>query len=186
MQFLHVTFVKFSPTINLSFLRWGGGGALGASDGGAVAPASPTLCHHCVAMGSKLGPSYAWLFVSHPEQVIYESYNGPFPCLIKRYIDDIVGATSLLLADLQQFINYTNNFTQPCSSRTLLQKKACPFWTSSLLSLATKSPHPSTTNLQMPIASLTTIHRILRNAKTPPYPCLNSAVSVVFGQMMKI
>ena len=63
-----------------------------------------------VAMGSKLGPSYACLFVGHQEQLIYESYDGPLPCLIKRYIDDIVGATSLPLADLQRFINYTSNF----------------------------------------------------------------------------
>ena len=32
------------------------------------------------------------------------------PCLIKRYMDDIIGATSLPLEALQNFIDYTNNF----------------------------------------------------------------------------
>ena len=54
-----------------------------------------------VAMGSKLGPSYACLFLGYQEHLITQQYEGPFPHLIKRYIDDIVGATSLLLHQLQ-------------------------------------------------------------------------------------
>eukprot|EP00794_Sanderia_malayensis_P002349 gene2348-2705_t len=43
-----------------------------------------------VAMGSKLGPSYACLLVGYQEYLITQQYQGPFPHLIKRYIDDIV------------------------------------------------------------------------------------------------
>ena len=108
----------------------------------------------------------------------------PFSCLIKRHIDDIVGATSLPLADLQQFINYTNNFHPALKFRhpVLLQKKACHFghppyhlWQQNL----------HTHLLQMLIASLTMIHCILRNARTL-YPSLNSAISTIFVQIMKI
>ena len=63
-----------------------------------------------VAMGSKLGPAYACLFVGHQEELIFQSYTGPFPCLLRRYIDDIVGATSLSLKQLQAFIHFVNNF----------------------------------------------------------------------------
>lgn len=63
-----------------------------------------------VAMGSKLGPSYACLFVGYQEYLISQQYEGPFPHLIKRYIDDIVGATSLPLHQLQDFIDFVCNF----------------------------------------------------------------------------
>lgn len=139
-----------------------------------------------VAMGSKLGPSYACLFGGHQEQLIGESYDGPLPCLIKRYIDDIVGLTSLPIADLQRFINYTNSFHQTLQFSPILSRnKAYHFLTSSSPFQTTESLHPSTTNLQMPIVSLTTNRHILRNAKTR-FPTLNSAVFVVFVQMRKI
>ena len=80
-----------------------------------------------VAMGSKLGPSYACLFVGHQEQLIYDSYDGPLPCLIKRYIDDIVGATSLPLADLQRFINYTNSFHPALQFTHSITEESLPF-----------------------------------------------------------
>ena len=62
-----------------------------------------------IAMGSKLGPAYAGLFVGHQE-LISQIYDGPFPCLLTRYIDDIVGAASLPLNHIQDFINFVNNF----------------------------------------------------------------------------
>ena len=63
-----------------------------------------------VAMGSKLGPAYACLFVGHQEELIFQSYTGPLPCLLMRYIDDVVGATSLPLDHLQSFVHFVNNF----------------------------------------------------------------------------
>ena len=78
-------------------------------------------------MGSKLGPSYACLFVGHQEQLIYESYQGPLPCLIKRYIDDIIGATSLPLTDLQKFIDYTNNFHPALQFTYTITEASIPF-----------------------------------------------------------
>ena len=63
-----------------------------------------------VAMGSCLGPSYACLFMSYQEHLIFESYQGVFPDLYRRYIDDGVGAASLERDELLQFINYICNF----------------------------------------------------------------------------
>ena len=40
----------------------------------------------------------------------FQSYTGPFPCLLMHYIDDVVGATSLPLDHLQNFIHFVNNF----------------------------------------------------------------------------
>ena len=63
-----------------------------------------------VAMGSKLGPSYACLFVGYQEHLISQQYHGPFPHLIKRYIDYIIGATSLPCKELEEFIDFVSNF----------------------------------------------------------------------------
>ena len=53
---------------------------------------------------------YACLFVGHQGHLIWNSNNGPIPCLIKSYTDNIVGVTFLPLRALQNFIDYTNSF----------------------------------------------------------------------------
>ena len=45
-----------------------------------------------------------------PGNLTRQLYQGPFPQLIKRYIDDIVGGTSLPCQQLQQFIDFVSNF----------------------------------------------------------------------------
>ena len=45
-------------------------------------------------MGTKMGPSYANLFVGYIEHQFFNQYNGPKPDLYRRYIDDCVSATS--------------------------------------------------------------------------------------------
>ena len=63
-----------------------------------------------VAMGTKMGPSYACLFMGHIEHQILASYTGPTPELYKRYIDDCMGATSLPQAALLEFFDFVQNF----------------------------------------------------------------------------
>ena len=60
-----------------------------------------------VAMGTKMGPSYANLFVGYIEN---NQYNGPQPKVYRRYIDDCVGATSSTREELEQFIYSVNSF----------------------------------------------------------------------------
>ena len=63
-----------------------------------------------VAMGTKMGPSYANLFVGFIENNFFSNYHGPKPDLYKRYIDDCVGATSSSKEELNLFINSVNFF----------------------------------------------------------------------------
>ena len=63
-----------------------------------------------VAMGTKMGPNYANLFVSFVEKQIFEKYTDPIPDYLGRYIDDCVGTASCSRGDLECFINYVNNF----------------------------------------------------------------------------
>ena len=61
-------------------------------------------------MGTKMGPSYANLFVGYIEHEFFNQYNGPKPQLYRRYIDDCVGATSSTREELNQFITAVNSF----------------------------------------------------------------------------
>ncbi|KXJ08871.1 hypothetical protein AC249_AIPGENE5299 [Exaiptasia diaphana] len=63
-----------------------------------------------VAMGTKMGPSYANLFVGYIENLIFQQYTGPKPEFFGRYIDDCIGATSCSRDDLDSFISYVNSF----------------------------------------------------------------------------
>ena len=63
-----------------------------------------------VAMGSKMGPNYACLFVGYSEERIRSAYTGFVPQLHKRYIDDVVGAAQCSRLELDDFINYVSNF----------------------------------------------------------------------------
>ena len=63
-----------------------------------------------VAVGTKMGPSYANLFVGFIESKFFSNYHGPKADLYKRYIDDCVGATSSSREELNQFINSVNSF----------------------------------------------------------------------------
>jgi len=49
-----------------------------------------------VAMGTKMGPSYANLFVGYIENQFFSQYNGPKPELYRRYIGDCMAALPLL------------------------------------------------------------------------------------------
>ena len=64
-----------------------------------------------VAMGTKMGPSYANLFVGFIENTFFSNYHGPKADLYKRYIDDCVGATSSSKEELNLFINAVNSFS---------------------------------------------------------------------------
>ena len=63
-----------------------------------------------VAMGTKMGPNYANLFVGFAEKQIFEQYIDPIPDYLGRYIDDCVGTASCSRGKLECFINYVNNF----------------------------------------------------------------------------
>ena len=61
-------------------------------------------------MGTKMGPSYANLFVGYIEHKCFNQQNDPKPELCRRYIDDCVGATFSTREELNQFITAVNSF----------------------------------------------------------------------------
>ena len=61
-------------------------------------------------IGTPFGPEYSCLAVGKQEIEISETYDGPFPEFHKRYIDDILGATSMSRENLDRFINFVSNF----------------------------------------------------------------------------
>ena len=61
-------------------------------------------------MGTKMGPSYANLFVGFRENNFFSNYHGQKPDLYKRYIDDCVDATSSCREELNLFITSVNSF----------------------------------------------------------------------------
>ena len=63
-----------------------------------------------VAMGTKMGPSYANLFVGYVEHQFFNQYDGPKPDLYGRYIDDCIGAISSSREELNRFITSVNSF----------------------------------------------------------------------------
>ena len=63
-----------------------------------------------VAMGTKMGPSYACIFMGYLEHLVWTTYDGPLPSVYHRYIDDCIGITDMPEADLSRFINFINVF----------------------------------------------------------------------------
>ena len=58
-----------------------------------------------VAVGSKMGPNYACLFVGFIEGQIRTRYTGLVPQLHKRYFDDVVGAAQCSRHDLEDYVD---------------------------------------------------------------------------------
>ena len=80
-----------------------------------------------VAMGSRMGPNYAYLFVGYVEQQIREQYTGFTPQLHKRYIDAIVGAASCRRDELEDFIDFVSNFHPALQFTSTITKTELPF-----------------------------------------------------------
>ena len=61
-------------------------------------------------MRSNLGRSFACLFVSYQEEKNLSNYQSNIPELLKRFVDDGIGATSMHHSDLKKFISFVCNF----------------------------------------------------------------------------
>ena len=80
-----------------------------------------------VAMGSRMGPNYACLFVGYMEERILSTYTGFIPQLYKRYIDDIVGAASCRRAELEGFITHVSTFHPALQFTHTISQTQIPF-----------------------------------------------------------
>ena len=63
-----------------------------------------------VAMGTKMRPNYANLFVGYVEKQIFNQFDGPKPELFGRYIDDCLWVTSCTKEELERFIGFVDSF----------------------------------------------------------------------------
>ena len=78
-------------------------------------------------MGTKMGPSYANLFVGFIEQQFFDKFDGTKPEFYRRDIDDCFGATSCSRQELDYFIASVNSF-HPASKYTwVLSERSIPF-----------------------------------------------------------
>ena len=63
---------------------------------------------NCVAMGTKMRPSYANRFLDYIKHQFFNQYNVPKPELYRRCIDDCVGAPFSTREELNQYITAVN------------------------------------------------------------------------------
>jgi hypothetical protein len=61
------------------------------------------------AMGTKVAPTYACLFMGSLENKILQAWKGPAPHLWRRYIDDIFFIWRASVEDLEAFIKFIND-----------------------------------------------------------------------------
>ena len=62
-----------------------------------------------MAIGTKMGQSYACLFVGYVEE-IFCTYPGTNPIMLRRYIDKYIGISTSTKKKLEDFIQYVNDF----------------------------------------------------------------------------
>ncbi|XP_070182905.1 uncharacterized protein [Littorina saxatilis] len=80
-----------------------------------------------VAMGTKMGPNYACLFVGHLEEQIFLAYKGPLPTLFKRFIDDCLGIAVCCKEDLLEFIKFVGDFNPAIKFTHEISESMLPF-----------------------------------------------------------
>ena len=125
-------------------------------------------------MGTKMGPSYANLFVGYVEHQFFNQYDGPKPDFYGRYIDDCIGAISSSREELDRFITSVGSFHPALKYTREISETS--------LSIATVYVLVCTTNPQI----LTVICCIHHPMSKIPFPILNFLDSDVCAVMTLI
>ena len=131
-------------------------------------------------MGTKMGPSYACLFMGYLEETIFKSYRGPAPDLYKRFIDDIIGASSLPQEHLEQFIQYMQSFHPAIEYTYSITHKQLPFLDTEM------TPTDDDTISTSVYYKKTDSHNILRYDSSHPTSCKNSIPYAQFIRLRRI
>ena len=129
-----------------------------------------------VAMGSRLGPNYACLFVGHVDEQIFQQYPGKKPDLYKRYIDDIAGAASCSKNKLDNFAEFINNFHPSLKFTWAISDNQLPF----LDLLLKPTPQGLTTSIHY---KETDSHSYITYTLSHPVRCKNS---VPYSQFLRL
>ena len=129
-----------------------------------------------VAMGTKMGPCYACLFMGYLEQQIFDSFPGTIPDIFLRYIDDIVGVTSMSYNELQNFFLFANNFHPNIKFTTTTSSTQVTFLDINLF----LSPFCLSTSVHY---KETDSHSYLRYSSSHPKSCKDS---IPFSQFLRL
>ena len=129
-----------------------------------------------VAMGTKMGPSYACLFMGYLERQIWDSYPGPLPNFFRRYIDDIVGITTMEISALHNFFEFVNKFHPSIHFTTTTSSSAITFLDIRLF----LTPFCLSTSVHY---KETDSHCYLRYSSSHPKTCRDS---IPFSQLMRL
>ena len=96
-----------------------------------------------VAMGTRMGPSYACLFVGRLEEQIFQQYTGPLPLLYRRFIDDCFGIATCAKDELLSFIHFVSTFHPAIKFTSEISTDSLPFLDLQI-SVHSQSAHIST------------------------------------------
>ena len=129
-----------------------------------------------VAMGTKMGPSYACLFMGFLEGKIFESYRGPIPEFYGRFIDDCLSISSLSSRELEDFVSFCNNFHPTIKFTHEISQSALPFLDIKVL---LSNGHLSTSVFYKPTDS----HSYLDYRSSHP---LSTRKSIPFSQFLRL
>ncbi|BFZ15785.1 hypothetical protein BsWGS_18824 [Bradybaena similaris] len=129
-----------------------------------------------VAMGTKMGPSYACLFMGHLEHLVWQSYGGRLPEVYGRYIDDGVGITQMSLDELNQFIHFFSSFNPAIKFTSHISTKSVNFLD---ITVNINFPRLTTTVFYKPTDS----HSYLLYGSSHPASCKNA---IPFSQLLRL
>ena len=138
-----------------------------------------------VAMGKKMGPSYANLFVGYVEHQFFNQYDGPKPDFYGRYIDDCIGAISSGREELNRFTTSVNYFSSNSKIYLGNFRNFADFSRYQSLSMATVYVLVCTTNPNI-LTVICCIHHPTHPMSKIPFPILNFLDSDVCAVMTLI
>ena len=136
-----------------------------------------------VAMGTKMGPGYACLFMGFLEEQILLTYTGPIPAFFKRFIDDCLGIATCTKEELLNFITFVNTFNPAIKFTHEISESTLSFLdiqiaitdstvldttvhykdTDSHSYLTFSSSHPKTTKESIPYSQFLRLRRLCRS-----------------------
>ncbi|XP_076454412.1 uncharacterized protein LOC143289298 [Babylonia areolata] len=80
-----------------------------------------------IAMGTKMGPSFACLFVGFIQEQAFRQYKGVRPAFYKRFIDDCLGIATGPIDSLQAFIDFMSKFHPALKFTHTISNSSVPF-----------------------------------------------------------
>eukprot|EP00061_Rhincodon_typus_P005333 g24712.t1 len=132
-----------------------------------------------VAMGTRMSPSYACLFVGYVERSLFRSYTGTIPHLFLRYIDSCIGAALCSHEELEQFIQFTNTFHPNLEFTWTISDASLAFLD---LSVSISGNHLETDSYFKPTDS----HSYLKYTSSHPASCKNAIPYFQFLRLCRI